>query len=300
VATVFTALSGYTHLTGYEGGGPGLISDIYGDPSSGGAMVFAVLAALYERDQSGEGQLIDFSHVDNLASYLAPACMDWLQTGRELHRLGNADTAISPHGVYRCRDSALEAAQGGPWQAGPNSATRDGQGAKALPIGRNGAPQVSNEGWIAISAPRDAEWRALAQTLGLEACLADERFADAYRRLKNRAVLDELINTATAEHEAHALAADLQHAGVTANPVWSWEEIANGEQLQARGMLNVLEHSLIGPVFALGPPWLTSDLSLALHTAGPLLGAHNDYILRDVLCLPQAEIDELKRQGIVE
>jgi crotonobetainyl-CoA:carnitine CoA-transferase CaiB-like acyl-CoA transferase len=261
VATIFTALSGCTNSTGYEDGPPALISDIFGDPSSGTAMAFAVLAALHAREQDGKGQFIDYSHIENLASYLGPAYIDMLASGREWQRLGNADAVIAPHGVYRCR---------------------------------------GEDHWIAITAESEEEWRACAAILELNACLADPRFADAYLRLCNHHALDMEIGRATALWEAHALADALQSGGVAASPVWSWEEIAQGQQLRSRGMLQVVEHPRIGPIFALGLPWVTEDMQMTLHSAGPILGAHNDYVLREVLGISDAEVEELTRAQVIE
>ena len=55
-------LSGLSQLTGYAGWDqPMHVGMSYGDPNAGLHAAFAVIAALYHREQTGEGQYIDMS-----------------------------------------------------------------------------------------------------------------------------------------------------------------------------------------------------------------------------------------------
>lgn len=48
----------------------------------------------------------------------------------------------------------------------------------------------------------------------------------------------------------------------------------------------------------IGPPWKIADLETPLVHA-PLLGQHNDYVLKDLLGLSRGEVDELQAKEVI-
>lgn len=61
----YIALSGVLHAIGSAGGPPALPLNLIGDFAGGGQLLaFAILAALYERERSGTGQVIDAAMLD--------------------------------------------------------------------------------------------------------------------------------------------------------------------------------------------------------------------------------------------
>src|SRR5204862_364876 len=61
-----TALSytGLPSITGYPGGEPRMVGGTWPDYVLGGHSAFSIMAALHHRQQTGEGQYIDFSMVE--------------------------------------------------------------------------------------------------------------------------------------------------------------------------------------------------------------------------------------------
>ena len=102
----YLALAGLLGLTGDAGGAPvqpaGQIADL-----GGGALMaaFGILAALRERDASGEGPLVDVSMTDGTLSWLAMVAARFLAEGAVPRRgsleLGGALACYRP---YRCAD----------------------------------------------------------------------------------------------------------------------------------------------------------------------------------------------------
>ena len=94
----YLGLIGLLGMTGEEGGAPvqaaGQIADI-----GGGSLMaaFGILAALRERDRSGEGQLVDISMADGALSWLAMAASSFLADGN-VPRRGNMPLA----GMFVC------------------------------------------------------------------------------------------------------------------------------------------------------------------------------------------------------
>jgi crotonobetainyl-CoA:carnitine CoA-transferase CaiB-like acyl-CoA transferase len=102
----YLALGGLLSLSGEAGGPPvqsgGQIADI-----GGGALmaVIGILMALREREQSGQGQLVDCSMFDGALSWLAMVAAETFASGRPPRRgqvqLAGALTCYRP---YRCSD----------------------------------------------------------------------------------------------------------------------------------------------------------------------------------------------------
>jgi len=102
----YLALAGLLGLTGDADGAPvqpaGQIADL-----GGGALMaaFGILAALRERDRSGEGQLVDISMTDGTLSWLVMVAARFLADGVVPRRGGlELGGAIACYRPYRCAD----------------------------------------------------------------------------------------------------------------------------------------------------------------------------------------------------
>jgi crotonobetainyl-CoA:carnitine CoA-transferase CaiB-like acyl-CoA transferase len=96
------AVSGHNLLIGDPDGWPGRPGTIvFADSNCGLHAVFAILAALDERDRTGEGQHIDVSLYETAVSHLGPVLAE-RQLGAEPRRFGNVDASFAIHGVFAC------------------------------------------------------------------------------------------------------------------------------------------------------------------------------------------------------
>jgi len=96
------AVSGHNLLIGEPDGWPGRPGTIvYADNVTGITSVFAVLAALEERDRTGKAQFLDVSLYESAVSHLGPVLAE-AQLGAEPARTGNGDARFAIHGVFDC------------------------------------------------------------------------------------------------------------------------------------------------------------------------------------------------------
>ena len=95
------AFSGMTYLTSFPGKPPLGLGISYADHIGGLFGCLALLGALEYRQKTGEGQYIDVSQVEAMASLLGGAILDYQLEGREVEAVGSTEAA--PHGVYRCK-----------------------------------------------------------------------------------------------------------------------------------------------------------------------------------------------------
>ena len=109
------ALQGYTGImsvTGEPEGPPMKVGVAWIDVMTGMMGAVGVLAALLERERSGEGQHIDLALFDVGLFALANLGESFLLTGKPPKRLGNAHPQIVPYGAFPAEDGWLVLAVG--------------------------------------------------------------------------------------------------------------------------------------------------------------------------------------------
>jgi len=190
------AFSGMTYLTSFPGEPPLGLGTAYADHIAGLFGCLSLLGALEYRQNTGEGQHIDLSQVEAMASLLGSAILDYQLEGREVAAVGNGSTEAAPHGVYRCK---------------------------------------GDDRWCALAVFTDEEWRGFKRALGSPAWAEEKRFNTLAGRLKNKAGLDRLIEDWTKKHAAEEVMALLQGEGVAAGVVQDARDLAKDPQLKGRG-----------------------------------------------------------------
>jgi len=98
--TLAAAVSGFHALTGQPDMPPTGCYGPYTDFTSVRFNALAILGALRHRALSGEGQFIDMSQAEAALHFLAPDCLEYLETGQAPEAQGNRDRLHAPSGVY--------------------------------------------------------------------------------------------------------------------------------------------------------------------------------------------------------
>jgi benzylsuccinate CoA-transferase BbsF subunit len=258
-APIFASFGGLAHLTGYEDGPPNTMSGVM-DLRVGTVSAFAILAALIRRQETGEGLYIDVSSTDCISTLVGPQLMEYSMNRRSPFRTGNQDSSMAPHNCYRCK---------------------------------------GNDKWISIAVATDQEWNALCRAMGNPAWVMDKDFSDAYRRWKNRATLDALIGKWTINHTHYEVMALLQNSGVAAMPSFNAEEILSDPHIKERGVMNEVQHPVLGKKVVLNPSWKHSETPARIHKASPLLGEDNEQVFGDLLGMSKEEIKRLEEAQII-
>jgi alpha-methylacyl-CoA racemase len=104
--TNYLALNGLLGLTGAADGPPVQSAGQVADLGGGGLMAaFGVMAALRERERSGEGQLVDVSMTDGSLAWLAMVAASYLADGQVPSRgTGTLNGGIACYLPYQCAD----------------------------------------------------------------------------------------------------------------------------------------------------------------------------------------------------
>lgn len=109
---VIQAASGLMNLTGFPDGPPIKAGSALGD-SLGGTFAFGgIMAALFHRERTGEGQFVDISMSDCIFSLVFDEPMDCYEALGLPERMGNRIMRLSPFNSYETKDGWLIIATG--------------------------------------------------------------------------------------------------------------------------------------------------------------------------------------------
>lgn len=109
---VIQAESGMMAITGPVDGPPMKLGVAFVDVMAGMNAVQAILAALYARQQTGQGKIIDIALHDTALAGLANIATAHLNTGQDARRYGNQHPSIVPYQSFDTADGALALAIG--------------------------------------------------------------------------------------------------------------------------------------------------------------------------------------------
>jgi crotonobetainyl-CoA:carnitine CoA-transferase CaiB-like acyl-CoA transferase len=113
---IVQGMSGIMDLTGDPAGPPQKIGVAYADILTGLYAVIAIQAALRQREATGRGQLIDMALFDVMTGTLANQAMNYLVSGVNPTRLGNAHPNIAPYEAFPVADGWIIIAVGNDMQ----------------------------------------------------------------------------------------------------------------------------------------------------------------------------------------
>jgi crotonobetainyl-CoA:carnitine CoA-transferase CaiB-like acyl-CoA transferase len=106
------ARSGIMSVTGEADGPPVRVGVSSADLVAGMWAVIGILAALRERDRSGQGQWVDISLLDGSVSWLTYVAAGYFATGTRPPRYGSAHPTIAPYQGFATKDGELMLAVG--------------------------------------------------------------------------------------------------------------------------------------------------------------------------------------------
>lgn len=104
------AISGFLSLTGEADGPPMRTGIPVVDYATGLYAAFAIMAALYEREKTGKGQLLHTSLLETALAMTSFSAASYLATGENPQRSGNRHPSICPYNIYRTRDGLITVA----------------------------------------------------------------------------------------------------------------------------------------------------------------------------------------------
>jgi benzylsuccinate CoA-transferase BbsF subunit len=281
---ILAPVTGFTYLTGWPDRTPIGVGTNYPDyVVNPGHCVIAVLAALRYRARTGKGQQIELAQTESTISAVGPAVLEYAANGRVPERNGNRVPHAAPHGVFPCQSRPFR-----------------GELPPRYALTATGDSSIEDR-WIAIAVCTDDQWEALKDVMGRPAWAAEERFATLLGRKAHEDDLEQGVSAWTSTMVAEEAMRLLQAKGVPAGVVQTAEDVLDhDEHMKARGFYVYLDHPEAGRTAYDGPQFRLSESPARLHGPAPLIGEHNDYVLREVIRYPDERIAELLVEGVIQ
>ena len=163
-----------------------------------------------------------------------------------------------------------------------------GTGVEPQPLGTSNkmtAPyqaMACSDGYFVMGANNQKLWAKLCALLGREELLDDPRFTTISNRLANRAALEEELERSFKQQPKDHWVSTLLEAGIPAGPILTYPEAFGSEHAKARQMRMEIDHPVEGKVPNIGFPVKLSGTPQQVRRHPPLLGEHNDEVLREL------------------
>jgi len=109
---IIQGMGGIMSLTGEPDGPPQKTGVAYADIFTGVYSTVGILAALRERDRTGQGAHIDMALLDTQVSVLGNQALNYLVSGKVPHRMGNGHTNLVPYQAFHAKGGELIIAVG--------------------------------------------------------------------------------------------------------------------------------------------------------------------------------------------
>jgi glutaryl-CoA transferase len=160
-------------------------------------------------------------------------------------------------------------------------------------------PFRTRDGRVILACGNDNLYRKFCEAAGCPELAGDPRFATNGKRVENRAALTRLLGAVFARRTTREWVELLERAGVPNGPINDIAQVFEEPQVKARGVKIELEHPVAGKLPLVASPMRFSATPIEHRRAPPVLGQHTDEVLRGLLKLGEAEIEQLRSDGVI-
>jgi formyl-CoA transferase len=268
---------GAASTTGFRDGPPVVTGAQIGDSGTGLHLALGIVAALYQRVATGRGQRVLAAMQDGVLNLCRVKLRDQqrlahgplkeysqygegIPFGKATPRAGNDSGGGQPGWILKCKG----------WESDPDAYI-----------------------YFITQAP---VWTAICKVIGQEDWITHPDYATPEARLPHLKAIFARIEQWTMTKTKFEAMDILNKFDIPCGPILSMKEILEEKSLRATGTIVEVDHPKRGKYLSVGLPIKLSD-SPADVTRSPLLGEHNDEILRDVLRFDAKKIEEIKASG---
>ncbi|MSO99490.1 MAG: CoA transferase [Acetobacteraceae bacterium] len=253
------AASGLMSVTGYADGPPMRAGVTVADFSGGIHAYGAIMTALFERERSGEGRLVETAMLEAMYFPLAGPIESFSRRGTVPPRSGNgANGSIAPYGVFPVKD-----------------------------------------GYVAIHTGTDGHWLKILEAAGRNDLKDDPRLQTMFGRAQHDQEVSEVVTAWTATLTKAEIQTIGRKLKIPLSPVRDVSEVMLCEHMHERGTLEWVDHPDLGRVVLPTTPLRLHGLDVAPAVPSARVGAHNDEIFGGWLGLSAAELETLRAEKVI-
>ncbi len=263
---------GSASTTGFDDGPPMVTGAQIGDSGTGLHLALGIVCALHHRHATGRGQKVDVAMQDGVLNLCRVKLRDQqrlahgpltefpqypdTEFGEAVPRSGNASGGGQPGWILKCKG----------WETDPNAYI-----------------------YFIAQAP---VWEAICDVIGKPEWKTDPAYAKPPARLpKLKSIFDTIEQWTMGRTKFEAMDI-LNKYDIPCGPILSMKEIAEEPSLRATGTVVEVPHPTRGAYLTVGNPIKMSE-HVSEVTRSPLLGEHNEEVLRDVLKFDDATVKRM-------
>ena len=257
---IVQAMGGIMSITGEPGGGPVRPGSSLGDIIAGLFATTAILAAVQERERSGQGQYIDVSMLECQLAILEAAVGRYVATGHIPGPIGTRHPSFTPFQAFKTADDWIV---------------------------------------VAIVGGVNDQWPLFCAAIGRVDLIDDVRYVDGYHRTLNYVELLPELEEAFLKKPAAQWLRELERLGIACGPVNRIDQVLADPQVQERGAMVDVPHKRVGNIPVVNSPLRFSRTPVASLGPAPDLGEHNETVLQGLTGYTPDQVERLRADGVI-
>jgi crotonobetainyl-CoA:carnitine CoA-transferase CaiB-like acyl-CoA transferase len=253
------AMSGLMSTTGERDGRPLKAGVPVADFMSGAHLYGAITTALFERERTGIGRVVEVSMLESMYATLLPSAGHAYASKHVPSRSGNRHVADSyvPFDTFEASD-----------------------------------------GWVSVVCATDDHWLKLTKAMGRTDLHDDEKLRHLNGRIDAIEEVTAAVAQWAAAHTREEISALCELHRIPSAPLRDVMEVLADPHLRARGFLTDVETEA-GVVALPNSPLRYEGSALKALVAPPGLGEHTDSVLAELCDLDAAAISALRNDGVI-
>jgi len=257
--TVAETASGFAYINGWPDTPPTSPPFGFADSIAGISAAMGTAMALYRRERTGAGDVIDVALYEPLMFIVGDLILKYGALGEIQDRVGNGTGSASPRGIYQAADG----------------------------------------GWLSIAASNQTIARRLFAAMGQPELIEDPRFATNPARLANNEAIQAEVSQWVASRSRQEILEILEKFEVVSAGVNDAADIVADPHFRERTLTELTGNQILGGVLMPGPVLHLRGYDGPGYHGVPEIGEHTRSVLADWLGLADAEFDGLAAAQVV-
>jgi len=253
------SMGGLRYVCGDPSTPPSRMGISIGDTLAATFACIGALTALYHREKTGEGQMVDSAIYEAVLNMMESLITEYDKAGYIRERTGAVLPNVAPSNVY----------------------------------------PTKNNGLILIAANQDTVFKRLAQAMGRPELAEDERYATHSARGAVQQELDAIISEWTRTLSVEKLEGLMEEYGIPSGKIYTAPDMLEDAHFKAREAIITTMHPTFGELKMQNVAPKLSKTPGNIRRPGPELGQHNAEIYGEVLAMTAEQMAELEKKGII-
>jgi len=253
------AMGGIMSITGWPDSPPTRTGTAIADVLGGLCACIGILTSLLAIRNGRSGQKVDISLVDSVVSAMETIIQIYLVENRIPQRTGNRYEFIYPYDTFKASD-----------------------------------------GWVIIAVGNNKLWQDFCSAINRLDLVDQDEFKDNYDRVKAHKEVKRIVEGWTEKKSVKEIVDFFLSKQIPCAPLYTVKDVVEDKHIAvARRMIREVEHPVAGKMKVVGSPINLSETPAEIRSPAPLLGEHTELVLKDILNLTEAQIDELKKKNAI-